>query len=137
MIKKEIDNNIGQTCLFKINKKSGHLTKYGNFVRFMFLVKLEYLNEKESFIEEIYVKDNKVLTPKFEPNDYTEGIVNNMSNIEIEEKYDLGVFSVLLHGKGKFSELSGGQYIIYDKENSEYFLKSIEKKKIPYTIPVY
>jgi len=89
-------NEKGQTTLFKIvgnsnklNKKTTKKIKKEHFSRFTFLVSLQYLNEKEKFLSEVFIKNNKVIKIDLKSFKTTTGKSKEIEIDNIDTEYEI------------------------------------------------
>jgi len=78
--------NTGQTTLFKINTKTN---KNECFFRFKFIISLQYLNEKEEFLTDIFIKNNKVANMRINSLKIKPGKVKEVKLGSVDEAYEI------------------------------------------------
>ncbi len=91
IVNKDLKNK-GQATIFKIvanSKKPGKKVKEGYFSRFMFLVSLQYLNEKEKFLSEVFVKNNKAVNISLKSFKTITGKSKEIEPEDIDEEYEV------------------------------------------------
>lgn len=86
-MKKNKLNGRGQTTLFRIISDSNKNIKKEHFYRFMFLVSLQYLNEKEEFLSEVFIKGNKMFNINLDSLTIKSGKGKEASADDIEQAY--------------------------------------------------
>jgi hypothetical protein len=101
---KEYMANIGETTLYKltINEK-----KSIPFFRFTFITQIQYLNEKNHFINSFFIKDKAPVKVNMDKIRFSQGKKQEISDIDLKEEYDIAKKELEFSLENDLKEIKG------------------------------